>query len=84
MKTITLRVSAFVFAVCLSGIVGCGSAGGGCGGTDIDGPNPGSRAASMTCGRGTVLSGTQCVPADSVLQCGTGTVRSGNTCVAAP
>jgi hypothetical protein len=58
MNSNILRATAVLFAAIMTGAVACGS--GGCGGTNINSSNL-SAPISMSCGRGTYLSGNQCV-----------------------
>jgi hypothetical protein len=79
MKKIILKVTAVWFACAVAGSLGCGSSGGGCGGT----PTP-ATTAQVTCGQGTYQVNGQCVADPGSSGSGTGTTASGANVQATP
>jgi hypothetical protein len=63
MKNFILRVSTVAFAAALGGTMACG--GSSCGGTNINSSGA-DTTLSNSCGQGTYLSGTQCVPLPTI------------------
>jgi hypothetical protein len=59
MKNFILRLSVMGLAAAAGCVMGCQSSG--CGGTNINSNTP-SGPNGMSCGQGTYLSGTQCLP----------------------
>ena len=56
MKKIILKATAVGFALAVAGALGCGSSGGGCGGSSTP-----ATTAQVTCGQGTYQVNGQCV-----------------------
>jgi hypothetical protein len=63
MKNWIWRATSAAFAAGLAGSMACGSSSG-CGGTNLN-TNQAATSLSMSCGQGTYLNGTQCVPIPS-------------------